>query len=127
MRPLLKSVFKNDIPCILAKLTGFFECSATSSSSVSHSLLPVHAIKLSYLVITSFSETLRSKMSEEDFNINNISTTVPVIVFAKSQQVEDINEVEKIRLTFPSVIMRGLGLGHLLCGLLAISFQVPSA
>ena len=89
--------------------------------------LPVHAIKLSYLVITSFSETLRSKMSEEDFNINNISTTVPVIVFAKSQQVEDINEVEKIRLTFPSVIMRGLGLGHLLCGLLAISFQVPSA
>ena len=89
--------------------------------------LPVHAIKLSYLVIlTSFSETLRSKMSEEDFNINNISTTVPVIVFAKSQQVEDINEVEKIQQTFPSVIMRGLGLGHLLCGLLAISFQVPS-
>ena len=124
MRPLLKSVFKN-IPCIFAKLTGFFSNAQRPPAFLTH--LPVHAIKLSYLVITSFSETLRSKMSEEDFNINNISTTVPVIVFAKSQQMEDINEVEKIGLTFPSAIMRGLGLGHLLCGLLAISFQVPSA
>ena len=56
--------------------------------------------------------------------INNISSTVPVVVFAKPQQIKQVNEVEKIRLTFPLRVMRGLGWCHLLCGLLAISFQV---
>ena len=60
----------------------------------------------------------------EDFSINKISSTVPVVVFAKPQQIGQVNEVEKICITFPLRVMRGLGWGHLLCGLLAISFQV---